>query len=154
MKNIAIVSIFLLIGYVSFNYYKADREKRALRVSTTKDENLTLFNRENLELSYIIDVINNGSNRLNFKGGEMEGGFIPKEYSKDVACYLLSLRGKECKGGFKSEAKLFFSSNCAGCHGIDAKGIKNSYPNLLKEPLLGFQKWINEKGLKNPLTKD
>jgi cytochrome c553 len=67
----------------------------------------------------------------------MEGGYIPKEWAKDVACYIMELRKKPCKKGYKKDAPLYFSSNCSGCHGTDAKGIKGIYPNLLREPFLG-----------------
>ena len=86
--------------------------------------------------SYIIDVINNGSNQFDFKGGVMEGGYIPKEDAKKVACFVLTLSGKECD--YPKDAHLFFTSSCAGCHGEDGKGLNGSYPDLTKDKLLGM----------------
>jgi len=148
MKNIekflATSTILILLVYTSINYYnKKSVTNKNIEENIVLNKTDKIYSKDNLELSYIIDVINNGSNYLNFKGGEMEGGFIPKSKAKDVACYLLSLRGKPCKDGYSQDAPLYFSSNCAGCHGIDAKGIKDSYPNLLKTPLLGFNRWKN-----------
>ena len=138
-KSLAAVVIVVFLLYAAINYYlKATPSPSKIKPSTLSLNKIA--KKELNELEYIIDVINNGSNRLGFKGGEMEGGFIPKEKAKDVACYLLSLRGKPCKEGFSQDAPLYFSSNCAGCHGMDAKGIKGSYPNLLRKPLLGLEK--------------
>jgi hypothetical protein len=86
--------------------------------------------------AYIIDVINNGSDQFNFKGGVMEGGYIPKEDAEKVACYVLTLSGKECD--YPKDAQLFFTSSCAGCHGEDGKGLNGSYPDLTKDKLLGM----------------
>jgi len=86
--------------------------------------------------SYIIDVINNGSNQFDFKGGVMEGGYIPKEDADKVACFVLTLSGKECD--YPKDAHLFFTSSCAGCHGEDGKGLNGSYPDLTKDKLLGM----------------
>ena len=143
-KSIAAVAILVILIYTAINYYNKLSNKTAKSVATKQESKRAIFDKNNLELSYIIDVINNGSNHLNFKGGEMEGGFVPKAKAKDVACYLLNLRGKPCKSGYSKDAALYFSSNCAGCHGVNAKGIKGSYPNLLREPLLGFKQWKKE----------
>jgi hypothetical protein len=86
--------------------------------------------------SYIIDVINNGSNQFDFKGGVMEGGYIPKEDADKVACFVLTLSGKKCD--YPKDAHLFFTSSCAGCHGEDGKGLNGSYPDLTKDKLLGM----------------
>ncbi len=138
-KSLAAVVIVVFLLYAAINYYlKTTPSPSKIKPSTLSSHKIA--KKELNELEYIMDVINNGSNRLGFKGGEMEGGFIPTEKAKDVACYLLSLRGTPCKEGFSQDAPLYFSSNCAGCHGMDAKGIKGSYPNLLRKPLLGLEK--------------
>ncbi len=91
-------------------------------------------------VKYIVDVINNGSARFYFKGGVMEGGYIPKENAADVACFVYELSGKKCNKSYAKDAELYFSSSCAGCHGSDGKGIDKTYPNLSKNPLLGITK--------------
>jgi len=143
MKNIekllASLAIVAILIYTAINYYNSSI-KKSKRVEKSDLKALKKRDIKNLnELEYIIYVINNGSNRLNFKGGEMEGGYIPKSKAKDVACYIMSLRGEPCKEGFNKDAPLYFSSNCAGCHGNNAKGIKGSYPNLLRKPFLGLE---------------
>ncbi len=67
----------------------------------------------------------------------MEGGYILKEDAKKVACYLLTLSGEECD--YPKEAVMIFTSSCAGCHGVDGKGIKNTYPDLTKKEFLGMK---------------
>jgi len=150
MKKIVILVVVIFIGYGAYNYYMKLKQQNFTKKEYNNRQNYILY-QDNLELSYIIDVINNGSNRLFLKGGEMEGGFVPKSKAKDVACYILDKRGTLCKGGFSKDAALFYSSNCAGCHGIDMKGIKGSFPNLLHKPFLGFQKWLKEKNIKEGL---
>jgi cytochrome c oxidase cbb3-type subunit 3 len=86
---------------------------------------------------YIIHVINYGSHQFNFKGGVMEGGYIPKEDANKVACYVMSLSGESCS--YDDEAKAIFSSSCAGCHGVDGKGLNGLYPDLSKKRLLGLK---------------
>jgi len=143
-KTVASIAIVLLLGYTAFNYYNKTNRKKAASTCKIKTKTAKVFDKNNLKLSYIVNVINNGSNYLGFKGGEMEGGYIPKAKAKDVACYLLSKRGIPCKDGFNKDAPLYFDSNCAGCHGVNAKGIKGSFPNLLREPFLGFKRWKKE----------
>ena len=70
----------------------------------------------------------------------MEGGYIPKEKAKDVACYVYELSGKKCTKPYSKDASLYFTSSCAGCHGTDGKGINGTYPDLTKNPLLGIKK--------------
>jgi cytochrome c553 len=90
---------------------------------------------------YIIDVINHGSQNLHFKEKEiMEGGFVSKEDAPGVACYVLSLADETCPAPSSADAAMYFSSNCAGCHGEDGKGIHGTYPDLTRRPLLGIQK--------------
>ena len=141
-KVIVLFAILVVLSVTCFRYLNKSSSTLKKEATTTKTQKEIINN--NLELSYIVDVINNGSNRLNFKGGEMEGGFVPKNKAKDVACYVLSLKGKPCKSGYSKDAPLYFSSNCAGCHGIDAKGIKGSFPSLINKEFLGFKKWLKE----------
>ena len=89
---------------------------------------------------YIVNVINNGSSVLKVSKESMEGGYIPKDMAKDVACYVYELSGKKCKSSYSKDAAMYFSSTCAGCHGQDGKGINGAYPNLTKKRLLGVSK--------------
>jgi cytochrome c553 len=143
MQKVIAFIIIVLLAITGFRYYQNSKPKHLkLQKETKKDKKIDY---KNLELSYIIDVINNGSNRLNFPDSPMEGGYVPKDKAKDVACYILKLRNKPCKDGFSKDAPLFYSSNCSGCHGIDAKGIKGSYPSLLNKEFKGLKIWLNEK---------
>jgi len=138
-KILPIIAIFILLIYAISNYLSKAKEPKTASLQPKKSlSKKALF--KDKELNYIIDVINHGSNKLNFPDSPMEGGFVPKEKAKDVACYLLELRGKPCKDGYKKDTPLYFSSNCAGCLGADAKGIKGSYPNLLRKPFLGLER--------------
>ena len=89
---------------------------------------------------YVIAVINHGSSQFDFSGGEMEGGFASPDDAPKIACYVLELSGKKCKQGYEKDASMFFSSNCAGCHGDDGKGLNGTYPDLTRKKLLGIEK--------------
>jgi len=100
---------------------------------------------------YIISVINHGSNQFDFRGGEMEGGFAPPNEASRIACYVLELSGKKCTQKYEKDAPMFYSSNCAGCHGEDGKGLNGTYPDLTRKKLLGIEK--REAFLKNLIAK-
>ncbi len=101
---------------------------------------------------YIIDVINHGSSQLKFKKNEiMEAGFLTKEDAPKVACYVLSLAGKECKEPYPKDAAMFYTSSCGGCHGDDGKGLGGTYPDLTRKTLLGIEK--REEFLKSLLYR-
>ncbi len=70
----------------------------------------------------------------------MEGGFAPSSDASDIACYVLELSNKKCEESHSKNASLFYSSNCAGCHGEDGKGINGTYPDLTIDKFLGIQK--------------
>ncbi|MCF6205872.1 MAG: hypothetical protein L3J47_03100 [Sulfurovum sp.] len=90
---------------------------------------------------YIIDIINHGSEDLHYKPQEiMEGGFASKEDAPKIACYLLALRGDVSPKSCPKNAPMYYTSNCAGCHGEDAKGLNGTYPDLTRKPLLGIAK--------------
>ena len=150
-KTLAAAAILILLIYTSINYINRGKNNKKNHIENSNNIKKDSTKKLN-ELDYIIDVINNGSNHLGFKGGEMEGGFVPKSKAKDVACYLMKLRKTPCKDGFSKDAPLYFSSNCAGCHGNNAKGIKDSYPNLLRKPFLGINlnsmEYHSQKSLK------
>jgi cytochrome c553 len=101
---------------------------------------------------YIIDIIDHGSYDLGFKGGVMEGGFASHEDAEKIACYLLTLSGKKCPTSYKEDAEMFFTSNCGGCHGNDAKGLPGgNYPDLTRPKLLDIEK--KEEHLKAEIAK-
>lgn len=88
---------------------------------------------------YIIDVINHGSNSFDFKGGVMEAGFANPEDAPKIACYVLSLSGKQCDTPYPKDAAMFYTSICGGCHGDDGKGLNGNYPDLTRKKLLGIE---------------
>jgi cytochrome c oxidase cbb3-type subunit 3 len=70
----------------------------------------------------VLAVINNGAN--NFKSvypGGMPAGMASGSDAEDIASYVA--------GGFKGEAPASFAA-CAGCHGIDGKGMDYVAPNI------------------------
>ena len=89
---------------------------------------------------YIISVIDHGSYTLGFRGGVMEGGYAAHEDAPKIACYVMSLSGKECKEPYPADAEMFYTSICAGCHGNDGKGLGGNYPDLTREKLLGIER--------------
>ena len=134
MHKLIYLLFFIIIIYGVYNSQKEKTKPKInqeCKVCKTKKLKVTKDTK-----SYIIDVINNGSNQFDFKGGVMEGGYIPKEDAKKVACFVLTLSGKECD--YPKDAHLFFTSSCAGCHGEDGKGLNGSYPDLTKDKLLGM----------------
>ena len=70
----------------------------------------------------VLDVINNGSNRLGFPMGMMPPGMASGKDAEDIAAYVA--------GGLKGEAPASFAA-CTSCHGADAKGNGGMAPNLV-----------------------
>ncbi len=101
---------------------------------------------------YIIYVINHGSRQFHFKGGKMEGGYVSPKDAPKIACYVLSLSGKQCKKPYTPDAEMFYTSVCGGCHGNDGKGLGGIYPDLTRKTLLGIEE--RETFLKNLLKKE
>ena len=144
---IAILTIGAVLTYGSFNYlHKSHTQQRLTSSSNATIPKRIYYNNEDDVVAYIIDVINNGSNRLKVSKEPMEGGYIPKDKARDVACYVYELSGRKCSHKYSKDAAMYFSSSCAGCHGNDGKGINGAYPNLTKNPLLGV-KGLKEKAL-------
>lgn len=134
-EYIAISVILLVLGYGVYLYSNKNKKSnyklllpKSTKVVSSLDKNLT---QEEI-IDYIENVIINGSNHLNFQKGGMEGGYVPKSKARDVAYYVYELSGKKANKPYAKDASLYFSSNCAGCHGIDGKGIKGSFPDLTK----------------------
>jgi cytochrome c oxidase cbb3-type subunit 3 len=71
----------------------------------------------------VLHTINNGSsNNLLYAGSMMPSySWLPEADKKSLAKYV--------SNGFKGENAVF-ATNCAGCHGIDGKGIPMAGPNI------------------------
>jgi cytochrome c553 len=149
MKNILpllIIGVFVVALFISKNKdnsrHKQNSPTMQQKHQTSKDITKKLeYIQSNQHLKeYIIDVIVNGSKQFNFKGGYMEAGFASKEDAPKIACYVMSLSGKKCQSDNTKDAAMFYSSICAGCHGMDGKGINGTYPDLTRNKLLGILK--------------
>jgi mono/diheme cytochrome c family protein len=135
---LSIVGIVIIYAILNNFVIKKDLTKDQKISKIQFDKNISKNSKESL-YQYIVDVINNGSSGHNFKGGQMEGGYISKEDAKIVACYVLELSGRKCPHPYpKDLASGYFSSVCAGCHGNDGKGINGTYPDLTKKNYVGF----------------
>ena len=145
-NNLPYLAILIVLIYALYNAKFRDNTKIPTKVNQeyTKhvkahkntshfEEELSTLKTTEYIKHYIIDVINHGSDQFDFKGGEMEGGFASKEDASKVACYVLELSNKKCKSPYSNDAAMFYSSNCAGCHGEDGKGLGGTYPDLTKE---------------------
>jgi cytochrome c553 len=153
--NLCVVS-FLLTA-CSDNCQKCELEKKQKSVDKTqflkelKSEYRDIDSTEYLE-NYIQKVIKDGSNQLGFKAGAMQGGFVDEETAKDIAHYVVTLSKKDCKDHKMAEkAKMYYTSNCGGCHGDDGKGLNGTYPDLTKSEFLGIQK--RKEFLKDEIMK-
>lgn len=69
----------------------------------------------------ILDVINNGSNKLGFPMGMMPPGMASGQDAEDIATYVAA--------GLKGEAPASYAA-CTSCHGADSKGNNGMAPNL------------------------
>ena len=131
-EYLAVLGILLVLSYGTFLYI--NKEVNSAKSYSRKDTKKTMKLETNATQKHIVDyiqsVINNGSNHLNFQKGGMEGGYVPKSKARDVANYVYELSGKKAQEPYSKDASLYFSSNCAGCHGLDGKGIKGSYPDI------------------------
>ncbi len=142
MKKEEFIVISVLLFVLTLGLFKYTvKEKAEIKrgVISSKENNLTASS----ELEYIEKVIIYGSNRLGYQKEGMEGGFVPKDKAEDVACYVYELSGKKCKHSYAKDAGLYFSSNCAGCHGKDGKGLNGAFPDLTRYPLEGFANSLN-----------
>lgn len=102
---------------------------------------------------YIRHVIDHGSQQLHFKADEvMEAGFVSPGDAPKIACYVMKLSGKRCQTEYESDAAMFYTSVCGGCHGNDGKGLNGAYPNLTRSPLLGIER--REAFLKRSIAKE
>lgn len=151
-KNLSYAVIALVLIYA---FYNALMKENRHHVAKTKQPIQTAikmpqrepFNEELKKLhtnayvkQYIVHVINHGSEQLNFKSGFMEGGFASAADAPKIACYVMKLSGKRCDTPYEKDAAMFYSSNCAGCHGEDGKGLYGTFPDLTRQTLLGIEK--------------
>jgi hypothetical protein len=155
MKHIIPYSVILLV--LLYGMYNATRISKPNIQSPTSNKNYKIHTAthtgshikdelQQIETTaymkhYIIQVINHGSSQLHFKPQEvMEGGFASREDAPKIACYVLSLGGDRCDTPCPKDAAMYYSSNCAGCHGDDGRGLHGTYPDLTRRPLLGIRK--------------
>jgi len=129
VKTVVAVGILLVILYGIKNSYKENIYK-IKRASNKKLEH----NRTFVDVySYVLYVINSGSNTLHLKGGEMEGGYVSKDIAPKVACFVAKeLQKSSCPIEPSKDAQMYFTSSCGGCHQSDGTGIKGTYPDLTK----------------------
>lgn len=150
-----LVLSLLMIGCSETASNKAP-EKEATKVTITKEDLRLELVKAKKELSqihstpyletYITKVINEGSKGLGFPGGDMQGGFAAKQDAADIARYVTMMTGQKSSDDAKgSQAAIFYSSNCGGCHGNDGKGLNGSFPDLTTLPYKGIIK--NEERL-------
>ena len=94
--------------------------------------------------AYIVDVINHGSRqRLGFKYGDMPEGMADAEAAPKIAAYVVTLAGlKPTRPEWVKEGRIFYVSNCGGCHGEDGRGVHGTFPDLTRHPLLGIERRI------------
>ena len=163
-KNIPYFAILIVLLYALYNAnvkedlparttpsFHTAKEKSIQKTEQIKDE-LADIHSIPYKKQYIIDVINHGSHQFGLSGGEMEGGFASPADAEKIACYVLELSHTKCNTAYEQNAAMFYSSNCAGCHGDNGKGMKGIYPDLTKEKLLGIEK--REDFLKNLLKRE
>ena len=132
-EYLAISIILLVLSYAVYLYANKSTYSNSKIVINNSTKMVSSIDKDSTQeevVDYIENVINNGSNHLGFQKGGMEGGYVPKNKARDVAYYVYELSGKKANKPYSKDASLYFSSNCAGCHGVDGKGIKGSYPDL------------------------
>lgn len=152
-KNIPYIAILIILFYTLYNAFfrntdevktpintKYNEHVKTHTTATHYEDELLLIDNDAYTKAYIVKVINHGSNILNFKGGEMEGGFASEEDTQKIACYVMEFSGKKCTSPYPKNAAMFYTSICGGCHGDEGKGIDGIYPDLTIDKMLGIQK--------------
>jgi len=150
-KGIPALSILIVLIYALYNANFREAEKTDNKThkhykkhiqshkTTHYEDELSRIDTDEYTKEYIIKVINNGSNSLNFKGGVMEGGFADPSDAGKIACYTMEFSGKKCNEPYPKDAAMFYTSNCGGCHGNDGRGLGGNYPDLTKKKMLGIE---------------
>jgi len=152
-KTLSLISIVIIVVYALYNANVRYTKKSKKNTHTNYTKHIAEHNASHYEdelkklhtpaylKQYIVNVINHGSNQLKFKPTEiMDAGFASREDAPKIASYILALSGKNNHTAYPKDAPMYYSSNCAGCHGEDAKGLNGTYPDLTREELLGIQK--------------
>ncbi len=95
---------------------------------------------------YIEEVIIHGSKqKLGFKYGDMPEKMADPALSPKIAAYVVTLSGKKpTHPEWVREGRLYYTSNCGGCHGEDGKGVHGTFPDLTRDPLLGIEKHLRK----------
>jgi len=70
----------------------------------------------------VLDVINNGQNKLGYAMGEMPAGLATGADAEEIAAYVA--------GGMKDTQPASFAA-CSSCHGEDGKGQYGTAPSLV-----------------------
>jgi len=152
-KIIPYLAILIVIIYAVYNakfhnpkkvdthtHANYEQHIKTHKTTTHYEDELSHINTDAYTKEYIIRVIDHGSNILDFKGGEMEGGFAAHDDAEKIACYVMEFSGKKCTAPYPNNAAMFYTSICRGCHGDDGKGLGGTYPDLTKAKLLGIEK--------------
>ena len=92
----------------------ATQTDKVLRGPTLKTRRLTK--------KQVLDVINNGQNKLGYAMGEMPAGLATGADAQEIAAYVA--------GGMKGTQPASFTA-CSSCHGEDGKGQYGTAPSLV-----------------------
>ena len=80
------------------------------------------LNTRRLTQEQVLDVINNGQNKLGYAMGEMPAGLASGADAQEIAAYVA--------GGMKGNQPASFAA-CSSCHGEDGKGQYGTAPSLV-----------------------
>ena len=80
------------------------------------------LNTRTLTKEQVLDVINNGQNKLGYAMGEMPAGLATGADAEEIAAYVA--------GGMKGDQPASFAA-CSSCHGEDGKGQYGTAPSLV-----------------------
>ena len=80
------------------------------------------LNTRTLTKEQVLDVINNGQNKLGYAMGEMPAGLATGADTEEIAAYVA--------GGMKGDQPASFAA-CSSCHGEDGKGQYGTAPSLV-----------------------
>ena len=146
---IAIPFLLFMIEICSKKCFKKEKNIKSIFPKTAFEkqnfeklkEELKKIDSQEYFREYVLNVIQNGSDKLNFPSGKMDGGFVNKSDAKRIVAYMEKLQGYKTAGKEKEikEGAALFYGNCTGCHGIDGKGHKGHFPNINRKPLLGIE---------------
>ncbi|QSZ42811.1 cytochrome c oxidase subunit II [Sulfurimonas aquatica] len=81
------------------------------------------LNTRRLTTEQVLDVINNGQDKLGYAMGAMPAGMATGTDAQEIAAYVAS--------GMKGDQPASFAA-CSSCHGEDGKGMYGMSPNLVE----------------------